>query len=88
MGSRRLDEPRYRKVVSVHCSDVALKKKENDVTRKFAECKMVFVVFAARSNVIKFEISMLHAMLRAATSQGFETNLDHIRINDVLEAIL
>jgi len=34
------------------------------------------------------QISMLHAMLRAATSQGFETNLDHIRINDVLEDIL
>jgi len=26
------------------------------------------------------QISMLHAMLRAGTGLGFETNLDHIRI--------
>ena len=56
---------------------------------------MVFVVFAACANVIKIEIrrgsvqiSMLHAMLRAATSQGFESNLDPIRSSDVLKDIL
>jgi len=38
--------------------------------------------------LVPVQISMLHAMLRAATSQGFETNLDHIRINDVVEDIL
>jgi len=65
------------------------------VARKFVECKIIFVVFAACSNVIKIEIrrgsvqiSMLHAMLRAATSQGFESNIDHIRINDVVDDIL